>query len=169
MRRLVKLLNKKDIRYLLIDEVWPDDYFDYALITASEIVMKEYQELRGDGIYDKAIEEKGAELNKELRLYQLKGIRFLFEFNKLKAQEVLRICGLGYQTYEEIDKAIKQREFDEQVKNIREKSTPKKEVTFEEMCIPLIRHYKMAIDKNITVSMFVALENSMKKELQKTK
>lgn len=168
MRRFLNLIRKKEIRYLLIDEFWPDDYFDLELFSIYPEIMNEYEKLSGDNVYESAIQNEGIKKDQDLILEQMKGIRILFQSNKELALETINKISLKYSSFEEIDHAIKQREFSNKVREIREGQTKQKERTFEEMCIPIEEMFKITIDQNITVAKFRAWENRFKEKIKKS-
>jgi hypothetical protein len=131
--------------------------------------MKEYEEIKGGNVFGQAIQDKGMELNQSLHLENMRSLRFLFQNSPEKALKTVEQCSLKYQSFEEIDRAIKQREFSDQVKELREAQLKgKKSHTFEEMCIPIEEAFKITIDPNISVSKFVAWENRLKEKYKKS-
>ena len=164
MRRLVKMLNKQDARYLLIDEVWPENYYDVDLETQSNLIMQEIEQIRGDGSYLKWIKETGYDLNDQNKIRFLEGVLWLFGKMPEAAIAVLEETKSKYKTKQEVELALNNRIFDRKVEmeRLKAKKSQQKESTFEEICIPIEHYFKKDLDRDITVSKFLAWENRMK-------
>ena len=158
------MLNENDVRYLLVDEVWDDNYFDFELLTKSDEIMQEVDKLRGGGSYAKWIKESGYNENEKNKIKFLEGVLYLFSVAKPVALEVLKETNSKYKTKKQVEKALNNRKFDLKVQAEKAKgeASKKKVVTFEDICLPLEEYFKITIPYDITVIKFIAWENRLK-------
>lgn len=171
MRKLVKMLNKQDVRHLLVEDIWSEDYFDSELYVMSDKIMKEDDNLRGDGKYEEFIRDQGYDIDQRNKILFLTGVLHLFYIDKKIAESILKETESKYSTKKEVEKALNNKIFDIRVEAEKEKAKKlnRKETTFEEMCIPLEEHFKIDININITVAKFRAWENRLKESIKKHK
>lgn len=159
--------NEQDVRYLLIDESWPDGYDDLALNIKADDILWENEKLKGGDSYQKSIRKKGDDINERGIIKYLSAVLYLFNLSPDIALNVLRESDYKFKTKEEVDKALKNRIFDKNVEAIQAeaKSKKTKKVTFESMCIPIEKHFKnVIIDKDITVAKYWAWIDEIKKD-----
>jgi len=170
----MKMLNKSDVRYLLIDEVWHEDYLaDKDLVNQSDEIMKEVDKLRGDGSYAKWIRETGYDVDQDNKIMFLEGVLRLWDMKiggKESALRVLKNRKYKYTTREQVQRAYNNRVFDKRVEAMKKEAETKdkKEITFEDICIPIERYFKgVEIPNDITVVKFIAWENRLKAEAKR--
>lgn len=161
------MLNKQDVRYLLIDESWPKDYSDPQLYITADAILKEMETLKGDGLYKKHIKDQDIEINTDITIKILSGLLYLYNVNKVIAEETQKELGRKYSKYknvEQIEKALNNRLFDKDVEaeKAKGKKSKNKETTFEQICLPVEKYLKRDLDKDITVAKFIAWENDLK-------
>lgn len=162
MRKLVAALNEKEVRHLLIDDFWEDDYSDPELYIAIDKILKEVEKLKGDTSYQDSIKNNGYEQNEANKIKFYYGLYYLFEISPLEAIEVIKETGIKQDTKEKVKKRLDNLVFDRKVEKEKEKG--KEEiVTFEEMCVPIETYFNRTIDYDITVAKFIAYEDRIKK------
>ena len=169
----MKMINLNNPNYLLIDEVFPIDYFNKDLrIVASDILI-EFDSLRGLNKYKNWIRESGYKQNQENKIILLTGILQLFETEPERALNVIKECNLKYINAKQVEKALNNRLFDMKVERINEEAEnkineqSKKVLTFEEICQPIEAHYKIMLDREITVVKFCAWEKAFNKDIRR--
>jgi len=157
--------NKKDVRYLLIDEFWPEDYEDSDLYAKADEILWENQKLKGDRSYQKSIRDEGNKKNEEGRIKFLSVLLYLFDLDEKSALYVIKETNSKYKTKEEVKKALNNRIFDKEVERVQAegKEQIKKEITFESMCIPIEKHFKITLDRDITVVKYWAWVEELKR------
>ena len=189
--------NEQDVRYLLIDEFWPEYYEDLDLFTQADLIFQEKDKLFGDDSYLRGIKNAGNDQNEDNKILFLVGILKLantIETMKYKLSllapyaneeeliqiadfykkdeivfDILKEVNSKYKTLEEVEKAMKNRIFDSEVEQDKKQSEKlnKKQITFEELCIPIEQYFKKDLDYNITVAKFAAWQNRMKESIKK--
>jgi hypothetical protein len=159
--------NKKDVRYLLIDEFWPEDYEDSDLYAKADEILWENQKLKGDRSYQKSIRDEGNKKNEEGKIKFLSVLLYLFDLDEKSALYVIKETNSKYKTKEEVKKALNNRIFDKEVERVQAegKEQIKKEITFESMCIPIEKYFKITLDRDITVVKYWAWVEELKRAI----
>jgi hypothetical protein len=166
------MINQKEVRNLLIDSTWPVDYYDESLDKVAENIIQEFDKLRAGDSFLKSIQEKDIKINQDARLSILRSVNRLFEINPDEAKRVIETCNLEQKTKEDVARAIRNREFDMQVKAMHEKNlATNKEITFEDIMSPIVVYFKMSFAsvRDITAKEFCSLENQYKNSLKAEK
>jgi hypothetical protein len=162
LRKLIAALNEKEVRNLLIDDIWPDNYEDIGLYKIFDVIIKEYCLLKGDNSYEEAIKEKGFELNDKNRIKFFYGLYYLYIISPINAIKLIQDTGIKQDSKEKVKKKLDDLVFDSEVEKIK-KETKKETVTFEDLIIPIETYFKITIERDITVSKYVAYLNRIKK------
>lgn len=115
MRKLVSLQNSRDsegrgdIRHILIDEEWPEDYFDEDLTPAFENISKEIDQYTGSNNYNNQIIKQSRLNYDRLRYDSLELAKMCLTYGfKDMAQEALEIIKMKAKTVEEAENKQKQ-------------------------------------------------------------
>jgi hypothetical protein len=160
------MLNKQDVRHLLIAESWPEGYEDAELYAKANDILWENEKYKGEHSYQKHIRDEGNKRNEEGKIKFLQGVLYLFDLDPETALYILKETRSKYNTKEQVQKALNNRIFDIRVEKIQAegKEQESKEISFASICIPIERHLKITLDRDVTVEKYWGWVDELKKE-----
>jgi len=170
LRKLVDLLNSQalnnglsDVRHLLVDDEWPEGYYDDRLAEVSEKIMLEWQQLRGDKFYSNHFNVKS---NRNKDILRLRALEFVFECYKFGFKEyaVEVIQAFKFKGITELNDITRKHQQIIQKLDIEkeEESGEFKIYIFEDLITPIEEEFKITVDYNITVAKFESWNKRLK-------
>lgn len=172
MRRLIDVINEKDIRYLLKEEVFDENELSEWIEPYMDVIFKEYEELKNDNFYQKHFEKQEFILYEK---YKILALETLYKCINLKYLEGAEKINNEFKfkfdlKHPKIDDLIIQKMKSIigflQIAEIKEKEKRQEKIIWEDSIAYIHEVLGIQIDYDTTVKQYASYERAVKRKLK---
>jgi hypothetical protein len=163
MYNLVEIFNTNDLRWLLYVDFLPENYDTEYLIPVLDVILFEYEELKGDKFYTNFYRKSDFITKDAAKLVLLRGCEPLFICGyKELALDLLIQMKIKADSLESVDLEMRRITQKLQIRAMKAEGKKRGNQSFGAMCAMIKSQLPNADPQNATVAEFVGYENIIK-------